>query len=155
MLKFKQFLSKRRLISRLRNLIRFGYNYKRRNLGLLINNQEINNYIPNEAICVNSLKKNIKTLTKQSAKFLTTDEISTILSNKKNDSKFTSKEIVLTLKELEKSREIYLYKSPVLSIELWGTANLLDRNLIPLEDCITDQNCRAKVNSYKIQNHLQ
>lgn len=154
MLKFKQFLQKKSIISRLRNSIRFCYENKQRNLSLLTNNQKIKSVISDNEFYVYSLENYIKYLIKQGEKFLTADQIFSILSAKKNDIKFTAKEVDLALRELEKCRKIYLYKLPILDIELWGTANLLDRNLIPVENCITDENCRARVHSYKIQNHL-
>lgn len=155
MLKFKQFLQKKSIISRLRNSIRFCYENKQINLSLLTNNQKIKSVISDNEFYVYSLENYIKYLIKQGEKFLRADQFFSIISAKKNDIKFTSKEVDLALRKLEKCRKVYLYKLPILNIELWGTANLLDRNLIPVENCITDENYRAIIHSYKIQNHLQ
>lgn len=155
MLKFKQFLQKKSIISRLGNTIRLCYKDKQRDLSLSTNNQKIKNVISDNEFYVYSLENDIKYLIKKAEKFLTADQIFSMLSTEKNDIKFTAKGIDLVLRELEKCRKVYLYKLPFLDIELWGTANLLDRNLIPVENCITDENCRARVHSYKIQNHLQ
>lgn len=155
MLKFKQFLQKKSIISRLRNSIRLCNENKQKKISLLTNNQKIKNVISGNDIYVYSLENDIKYLIKQAEKFFTADQIFSILSAKKNVIKFTSKEVDLALRELEKCRKVYLYKLPNLNIELWGTANLLDRNLIPMENCIADENYRSRVHSYKIQNHIQ
>lgn len=154
MLKFRQIFLKKIIIWLFKSLNNTKRNNKKNKLSLLPKNQTIKNSYISNAFIENTLKKEVAFNLKYSGKFYTADQIFVDLSKKIIDKKFTSTDIDQALKELEKEKTIYLYKLPFLGKELWGTANLLDRNLLPLENCIADTGCRAFIRRYKYQNRL-
>jgi hypothetical protein len=154
MLKFRQIFLKKIIIWLFKSLNNTNRYNKKKKLSLLPKNQTIKNSYISNAFIENTLKKEVAFNLKYSGKFYTADQIFVDLSKKIIDKKFTSTDIDQALEELEKEKIIYLYKLPFLGIELWGTANLLDRNLVPMETCIADTGCRAFIRRYKYQNRM-